>query len=103
MASFTTIPVEIVLEIVKLILNQSFDLPTVGGNAAWVVPRDSGIHWTHKSGFRKIIKGVIPWSPPGEVNGDKRIIGWRTPTGPGRFHCTLKALRRYNVTFYLTV
>jgi len=94
MASFTTIPVEIVLEIIKLIiLNQRLDLPTVGGDAAWVVPRDSKIQWAHKSRFRKIIKEVMPWSPPDEVSGDKPI-GRRTPTGPGRFHCTLKALRR---------
>ncbi|KIM23472.1 hypothetical protein M408DRAFT_27818 [Serendipita vermifera MAFF 305830] len=93
MASLTTVPVEIVLEIVKYILDENLRLPMVGREAAWVLPSESKI-LTGATPFRKSArKRGLLGEPVEREEGDSDEKEYEKPC------CTLKALRSTNRFF----
>ena len=90
MASLDDIPVELVLEVVKHVLNEDLILPGVGQDAAWIIPPDSQILWTQKPTHAKRLRGVIRFLSSEVVHRG----GQETPSLQlHRPYCSLKALR----------
>jgi len=93
MALLTNMPVELVLEIIHLLLNEDLTLPVVGQNAAMIPPPISQICWNIKPSLKNRIVQGIPWlsSKYGlqEKQRAHEVVLTRRP------HCDLKALRAY--------
>jgi hypothetical protein len=85
-----TMPVELVLEIVRLILDDRLKIPAVGQDAALVAPPDSQIMWNLQPTLKKRVIQRLPWVVWKHFNGGKRV----QETAVVRYsHCNLKALR----------
>ncbi len=84
MASIVVMPVEVILEIIIYIVDETLIPPTVGEDAAWVVPADSSIVWKPTLGER-IVHG-LQW----KSSQNSKQIEEETMT---RGQCSLKALR----------
>jgi hypothetical protein len=90
MTSLKDIPVELILEVVKHVLNEDLILPGVGQDAAWIIPPDSQILWTHKPAHMERLSGIIPFfSYEIGDRGDQETASLPVR----RPHCSLKALR----------
>jgi hypothetical protein len=90
MASLMTMPVELLLEIVRLILDDRLKIPAVGQDAAMVAPPNSQIMWNLQPTLKKRIIQRIPWIVWKNFGGAKRV----QETVVVRYsHCNLKALR----------
>jgi len=86
-----TMPVELVLEIVHLILDDRRKIPAVGQDyAAMVAPPRSQIMWNLQPSLKKGAIQRIPWVVWKHFSGGKRV---QEPAVVCRAHCNLKALR----------
>jgi hypothetical protein len=93
-----TIPVEIVLEILHLILEENLMLPAVGQDASSVLPPDSLICW--KRSLKEIIIDKMPWNTKDQSTGTQQGEQDIESLRPRREHCTLKILRRCASQFF---
>jgi len=84
MASVSQIPVEVALEIVAYLQDESLMLPAVGQSATWVAPSDSHIIWKPRLSAREPNEGGT---------GEKGERSEPKPATRKRPHCNLKALR----------
>jgi hypothetical protein len=91
MASFMSLPVELVLEIVRLILDNCIKIPAVGEEAAMVPPLSSQIVWNLQPTLKKRVIRRIPWVVWKHFSGTKRTV--QETNAVQHSHCNLKALR----------
>ena len=88
-----SIPTEILLEIVKLILDECLLPPIVGQDAASVIPPESQIRW--KMSLKKRIIQRMPWNSSKKKDKVQQNTQETATESVRQRYCALKALRRY--------